>query len=255
MYKCPCCNRSINYKNKSYSSWKEVNRHMANCKDNNKDYIICNNYGPLAIENLNTFSSVKEIWTQYPNLSFDRRYFKYLRQINPKFTLRPDNKWSTESIVESIKNFHREHDRIPQCNDFLHNSKYPSFKTVSNYFGSWNKAIEVAGFSPSLQRGLGVNTYAKDNILYDSQAEAYFVDNYLHGKYTYDYYTPYGNGWFYDFYIKELDLYIEIDGGFTDTTGGYRTKIENKILYNQQLNRKFKVITLNDLYSVKFKLS
>lgn len=83
-------------------------------------------------------------------------------------------------------------------------------------------------------------------------AEAYFVDNFLYKKYSYEYYTPYGNGWFYDFYIKELDLYIELDGGFT---GEYRKKIEQKVEYNKIMNRKLLVVSITTIYKPGLTLS
>ena len=76
----------------------------------------------------------------------------------------------------------------------------------------------------------------------------------MYNNYTYEYEPKYPNRWLFDFYIKELELYIEIDGGFTDAIGNYRTKLNNKIQYCKNNNIKLKVLLKDDIYKKDFKL-
>ena len=114
-----------------------------------------------------------------------------------------------------------------------------------NHFGSWNKAIEAAGFTPNINDGFGIRTLGKDGILYRSQYEAKFADNYLYNKYKYEYEKPYGNGWYYDFYLPEQDLYIEINGGLR------KERNKEKIEYNRANNIKCIVLEASNLEDFK----
>lgn len=153
--------------------------------------------------------------------------------------------WTKEEIIEVIQQFYEENDRIPQNRDFdKSKSIYPSRTTVVRYFGSWNQAIQEAGFDPGSNIGYGTNTYGKDGYLYRSKAEAYFADTFLFGQYKYDiepkYPKPY-NKW-YDWYVYEIDTYIELDGGIRPHA------IEEKIKINETLGRQLLVIPTNDIY-------
>ena len=157
--------------------------------------------------------------------------------------------WSKEEILSSIQSFYKENSRVPQLREFKNsNLKYPASATVQRHFGSWNKAIEAAGFEANYNEGLGIKTVGKDGVLYRSQAEAYFVDTYLYGKYNYEYELPYGNGWLYDFYIKELDLYVELTYGLKPEL------IKEKIEFNKVNNINCRVINSDELYSKNFML-
>lgn len=150
---------------------------------------------------------------------------------------------SKEGIIEAVQRFYKKNNRIPQYRDFS-SKNYPNNKTVQKYFGTWNKAIEAAGYPPNIQSGYGVRTVALDGVLYRSKAEAYFCDNYLYQKYTYDvepkYPEPHNR--YYDWYIKELDLYIELDGGCRPAV------TDTKININNELNRKLLVVKTKDIY-------
>lgn len=53
-----------------------------------------------------------------------------------------------EYLLEFLKYFYDKHGRVPGQLDFNDNSKYPSFENYRKVFGSWNNAIELAGFMP-----------------------------------------------------------------------------------------------------------
>lgn len=161
--------------------------------------------------------------------------------------------WSKETIMNKIQEFYSLYNRIPKCKEFI-NPLYPSYGTVINRFGSWNQAIIESGYIPNTPSDIyGIPTVAKDGVLYRSKAEAYFVDNFLYKKYTYQYELPYGNGWLFDFYIKELDLYIELDGNIKKQD--YIDKMMNKIEFCKSNNIKLRVIKIHEIRKSKFKLS
>ncbi len=58
--------------------------------------------------------------------------------------------WSREKIIEAIQRWGAEHDDSPRTTDFNGAPDYPSLTTVIKYFGTWNNAIEAAGFEPRL---------------------------------------------------------------------------------------------------------
>ena len=61
--------------------------------------------------------------------------------------------WSPERCIQAIHDFWEENGYIPQSRDFKNSGgKYPSSFTVSNLFGSWNKAIKAAGYTPIIQK-------------------------------------------------------------------------------------------------------
>jgi len=162
--------------------------------------------------------------------------------------------WTNDETIEAIQLFVEEHDRVPQERDFLNSDgKYPSKTTVVRQFDSWNKAIEAAGFEADYNNGFGTRTKGKDGRLYRSKAEAYFADNFLFGQYKYDkeepkYPKPYNN-LRYDWYLYELDCYIELDGGIRPDV------IPKKIEINKDLGRNLLVIPAKDIYKKDFTLN
>ncbi len=159
-----------------------------------------------------------------------------------------NNIYNNEKLLEFIKSFYIAENRVPQARDFISNSNYPSSATYQDRFGSWNKAVELAGFSPNINDGYGNRTVAKDGILYRSQAEAHFVNNYLLDSYDFEYEKKYGNGWLFDFYLPEHNLYIELDGGLRPQ------RIEEKIEFCKVNNIKLLVITKEEVYKKDFAL-
>tara|TARA_R110000868_G_scaffold319286_6_gene580056 strand:- start:3356 stop:4036 length:681 start_codon:yes stop_codon:yes gene_type:complete len=182
-----------------------------------------------------------EIFGNWPN---------YIKELSKHIDI-PNNSTQEYNKIELLKYIHdfvAETKEIPRVKDFRNNSKRPTSTTYQNYFGSWNKAIEAAGYSPNIQNGFGINTKGLDGHLYRSRAEAYFCDNYLFNKVDYEiepkYPEPYDK--WYDWYLPESDTYIELDGGIRPKV------ITEKIKINKQLNRKLLIITTKDIYKNKF---
>ena len=147
-------------------------------------------------------------------------------------------------MCSSDLDFYNIHGRIPKARE-LENKEYYGIcrRSITKRFGSWNSLIEAAGFQPNVQSGLGISTVAKDNKLYRSSHEAYFVDHFLFEKEEYEYEKPYGNGWYYDFYLPKYNLYIELDGGLRPQ------RIQEKINFCKQNNLRLKVINSDEIYN------
>lgn len=186
----------------------------------------------------------------YPNFSTVQNYFgTWNKAIEASgFNLNTYCIWNIKTIIECIRKFQNENQRIPNARDFKNNPNYPGKTTVASYFGTWNAAIEAAGFIPLINSGYGIPTIAKDGITYLSQAEAYFVDNYLYNKYNYVYEVEYGNGWYYDFYIAEYDIFIELTGGLRPE------RILQKIQFNKEQKINCLIIKTEEMYKNNFNL-
>lgn len=85
--------------------------------------------------------------------------------------------YSKATLTMIIKGFYKENDRIPLHEEFNSNPKYPNPETYKVAFGSWNKAIEAAGFD-SNSSSLGRICIARDGHKCRSFAEK-IIDDWL----------------------------------------------------------------------------
>lgn len=250
---CPYCGQN-SYSNTSkskgyYTDWKSVRAHTPSCLKNTGEYFIDIAEGPIHYSEFIN-KNRKQVLKDYPNLKSS------LLDINRSFKSRniPTDSFlatfTKQDILNLIKQFKKTHGRIPSYREIDSSSDFPSMWLVSKYFGSLNKAIEAAGFEPNIQNGFGIDTYGLDGHLYRSRAEAYFADNFLYGKYKYviepKYPEPHNK--FYDWYIEELDLYIELDGGLRPQV------IQEKIEINKSLNRNLAIIPTSNLNNACYML-
>jgi len=252
-YKCPYCGQNsyskASKKEGIFTDWSSVIRHTSSCNKNDNSFILTKEYGPLLTEYvLNT--DLKELKSKYPKVRFSDK-LKHLKRNNiiaNKRSLKLE--YTKDSITAYILTYVQETGKIPTNRDTI-GTIFPSNKPIRALFGTWNAAIEAAGFTPNTQNGFGVNTKAKDGHLYRSRAEAYFVDTYLYGIYDYiiepKYPEPYNK--IYDWYIPSLDLYIELDGGIRPLI------IQEKIEINKLLNRNCIIISVKDVYDPSFTLT
>lgn len=237
---CPYCKKVL-------TTFKAVRAHTSKCSKNTGEYSISIEYGSIHYaEILNT--PYKVLKAKYPNLSlsFMVRKFKELGLLPIDFIIKPPI--TKEFLIKQIQSYVKAHNHIPSSKDFnFGDCEESSTYTFIKYFGSWNNAIEAAGFTPNMQNGYGINTKALDGNIYRSQAEAYFVDNFLLGKYDYIIEPRYPEKYnkIYDWYIPSLDLYIELDGGV-------RPEItKQKIAINKLLNRTCLFIPVQSIYNKK----
>ncbi len=239
MYNCPYCNKELN-------SWKQIHNHIYGCSKANGEYYISLDHGPLHYSIFNKYSA-KELKEKYPNLtklSNIKNSFKR-RGINIDIILRQI--WTKDKVLTSVKEYIDIHGKVPSIRTFLNDYKYPCHETIRKYFSSYDELLSNLGYN--ISHSFGIPTFAKDNIRYRSKAEAYFVDTYLYNKYKYEYEPKYDNhNKYYDFYLPELNLYIEIDGGLRPQV------IEEKIAINKQENKNLIVIPIFNLYNTNIPL-
>ncbi len=58
------------------------------------------------------------------------------------------NKYTDESLLQYIRDLHEQHGKVPQALDFKGNPLNPSPMTYTRHFGSWSKAVRLAGYLP-----------------------------------------------------------------------------------------------------------
>lgn len=59
---------------------------------------------------------------------------------------RPLNGISDDECLSALRKFHKRYGHIPTARDFRY--AFPTTKTFIDHFGSWNRAIKMAGFVP-----------------------------------------------------------------------------------------------------------
>lgn len=210
-YKCPYC--GTNKGSKGYfNSWTSVVVHIRYCKEATGEYIIHKDKGPVHYTTiLNT--PVEELKNLYggTKLRDIQQKFKKLGFINIDIY----KKYNKQDVIKAIQNKAQELGRVPTNTDFRKtNGEYPSIGFITKEFGSWLAALNAAGYRPDSSALYGRPTVAKDGHKYRSKAEADFANKFLYKQYDYIIEPAYASGdYIYDWYVKELDLYIELDGG------------------------------------------
>lgn len=112
---------------------------------------------------------------------------------------------SKEKIIFRIKKFYKAHKSIP-----VKREMWGIYKPARKYFGTWNKAIEAAGFKPNPVM-FANHQLAKDGHVCDSLAEK-LIDDYLFEnniKHESNIFYPEGQ---YTFDFKIENFFIEYFG-------------------------------------------
>jgi len=196
----------------------------------------------------NKVPSIKDFKGSKPSIDMVKRQFGTWNKAIEASNLIPANntphtKYTKLELLNYLWDYIAETGQLPKQRTFNNNAIYPHSRTYADHFGTWNKAIEEAGYEPNANDGYGQRTEALDGVLYRSWNEAEFCNKFLFEQYNYviepKYPKPYNK--YYDWYIKELDLYIELDGGIRPET------IKEKIQINKLLNRNLLVVLPNDL--------
>lgn len=58
--------------------------------------------------------------------------------------------YSKEKIIKKIEKFTQKNNRIPTRREFSNSPLYPDYRTVRDFFETWNNAIEAAGYNPNV---------------------------------------------------------------------------------------------------------
>jgi hypothetical protein len=184
-----------------------------------------------------------------PSISTIKRYFKNWLDVYDQTGFKKCD-WTEELVLKAITDFYHNNNRVPTTKDFRANTLiYPSSYTINKFFNSWNNAISKAGLPTSIKNGYGILTKGLDGITYRSAAEAYFCDNYLYNNFNYEvessYPSPYDD-MLYDWFLTDVNIYIELDGGLRPET------TKNKININNKLNRLCLFIDTNTIFDKEY---
>lgn len=112
-----------------------------------KDLMRNRNEIPTVKELENSNFPIQSIWKNFNN------YDEFVTLCGFKHNTTFNGAIKNEFLLDEIKRFVEEFHRIPIQKDFEHLKGYPSRKTFTNHFGSFNEAIRKAGFEP---KGLSV---------------------------------------------------------------------------------------------------
>lgn len=142
------------------------------------------------------------LWTIGIILSSEQKQEIQMRKVKPLFsqkrrelarTLATNNlkpyqypeKYNASDLLDKIREFYRKHRRIPLKREF---NMYAEYK---RRFGNWNKAIELAGFSPN-QVIFSKKFIAQDSHKCDSFSEKIIDDWLLQKNIAHNRHVPYG---------------------------------------------------------------
>lgn len=150
--------------------------------------------------------------------------------------------YTTESVIFLIQLFSRQHGRIP-----IRNEMGGLNRLARRFFGTWNKAIEAAGYDPNPVM-FAKHYLAKDGHKCDSMAEK-IVDDWLYErKIEHHVHVPYpwNNGMKCDFFVG--DTWIEIFG-LEGNVKRYDVLKKEKLKLVKQYKLKLLRLSLKDVYS------
>jgi len=247
MYKCPYCNVTTNsLKRHPFPDWYHVAKHVKSCSKKTGEYYIDSIEGPIHYSQLMQPMSADYIRYKYPKLvASQTRIRNHFKKFNITIPY-PDKTWKKEELICVIQDFYIDNDRIPTNREFNNPGNiYPTVTPFIRVFGSWNTAIEQAGYRAN-DNLYGIVNKALDGNIYRSLLESSFVNKFLLNKYKYVYEPRYPAPYnlVYDFYIDEVSLYIEIAGG---TSESYISNTARKIEINKTLDRNLLVVYINDI--------
>lgn len=111
-----------------------------------------------------------EVRRKKPNYELEKEKWQMFARKNlSRFWKKP---YTKKELLSRIKEFYRRHERVPLKREFN------MYREYRQHFGSWNKAIEAAGFEPTPGLYVKRKFVAKDGHSCDSFSEK-IIDDYL----------------------------------------------------------------------------
>ena len=119
--------------------------------------------------------------------------------------------------------------------------------SATRFFGSWNKAIKECGLEPNKQVFVRKKIKCSDGHIVDSLSER-IIDEYLNSNgIKHEIQKEYPNSnWVCDFYLTELDIYVEYFGLYE--VDEYKEVADKKIKFCKDEGIKLIQIYPSDLY-------
>jgi len=210
-YLCPYCGANKGTKG-YFKGWASIVVHIRYCKKATGEFVIHKEKGPVHYTTL-LDTPIDELKAAYGETK--------LRDMQQKFkklgfiTTNIYKKYNKEDVIQVIQSKAKELGRVPTNFDFRNTGgDYPSIGFITKEFGSWLAALNAAGYKPEISELYGRPTIANDGHKYRSKVEADFVNKFLYNQYKYIIEPNYlYRDYMYDWFIPQLDLYIELDGG------------------------------------------
>jgi len=100
-----------------------------------------------CVPSLNELDTIKE----FPSLPLIYKHFGDYHnfiELSGFVNNRDGKKYKKDFLIDEIKRFVNEFNRVPNMKDFENLEGYPARKTFTNHFGNYNDAIRLAGFEP-----------------------------------------------------------------------------------------------------------
>jgi len=94
------------------------------------------------LDKIKDFPSLPLIYKHFDN------YNNFVLSCGFDYTKISNGKLKEEFLINEIKRFVKEFNKIPIQKDLENLNNYPSRKTFSNHFGNFNEAVRLAGFEP-----------------------------------------------------------------------------------------------------------
>lgn len=154
------------------------------CERRTGEYFVDAVVGPIHYKEFSGLTR-EEVLAKYPNLKAN------LRDIRKSFLARDiiidcyETKPTDEERLEPIHRFYREHGRIPKRREIAEGV------SIKEYFKTWNRAIELAGYTPkqNANGGQGPKSKYTDHYLLE-QLQHFYQEHGRSPKYTDFYKNP-----------------------------------------------------------------
>ncbi len=145
--------------------------------------------------------------------------------------------YTNEELLEFLRKFERKNGRSPIEEDFNSNSEYPGPKTYQRRFGSWNKALKMAG----LHINVFTNCTNEDLLgyltkFYEEKGRPPVVEDFI-GNHEYPSFRIYQyrfGGWQKALRLVELDVDSMVRKGIIETEQQKARQAEIHILENDE---------------------
>jgi len=134
------------------------------------------------IPSLTELNNIKEFPSQFIIYKEFENYNEFIKQCGINTIKEYGSKFKEEHLINEIKRFVYEFKRVPIPKDFEKLEGYPTRKTFTNHFESFNDIIVLAGFEPSYipmkkRREIDKNTYTKEFLISEINR---FIDEFGH---------------------------------------------------------------------------
>lgn len=150
--------------------------------------------------------------------------------------------YSREELLDDLVSFNQETGLVPNHRQAIKDKRLPSPVTYFKYFPNmrWAEILQLAGLNTSQYHT------AQDGYVYDSSFEVEIANLLLEQKIKYEPHKRVCSNrrWTCDFYLIDLDLWLELDG--LEDRRRDKDKLEEKLFYYHNNNYKYVILKRKD---------